>query len=157
MEIDPIGKVLANEKLQQRGLYTNKAYKKHAVLTSFYAREILSEPNYLTVQVNDNEHILLAPEYLQYINHSCSPNVFFNTTSFQLEALEDIAAGAELTFFYASTEWKMDQSFTCSCGHDNCLKIMQGAYYLSPELVSQYRFSDFINGKLQQRRLKKRA
>jgi SET domain-containing protein len=157
METPPIGKVLANEKLQQRGLYSNKSYKKQDVLTGFYAREILSVPNYLTVQVNENEHILLAPEYLQYINHSCSPNVFFNTTSFQLEALEDIAEGEELTFFYASTEWKMDQSFTCSCGSENCLKIMQGAYYLAQDLIVQYRFTDFIQGKLQQRRLKKRA
>ena len=45
------------------------------VLSSFRAREILTKPNYLSVQIDDHQHILLEPEFLQYINHSCDPKV----------------------------------------------------------------------------------
>jgi SET domain-containing protein len=40
---------------------------------------------------------------MQYINHSCDPNVAFDTTAFKLVALKDIKAGDELVFFYPST------------------------------------------------------
>lgn len=152
-----IGNVMPNPQLKQQGLFANQAFLKNEILIHFAAREILNEPNYLTVQINDLEHILLAPEYIQYVNHSCNPNVFFNTTTFQLEALKDIAEGDELTFFYPSTEWRMDQSFTCSCRSENCLKTVQGAYYLPENLFKEYRFADYIMGKLHQQKMSKRA
>jgi hypothetical protein len=150
MQQTSIGIVQRNTALQQQGLYASSNFKQGAVLINFSARETLSEPTYLTVQVNDAEHILLAPKYIEYINHSCNPNVFFNTATMQLEALKDIAIGEELTFFYPSTEWKMDQSFICSCRSSNCLKEIQGAYYMHKEVLKNYRLTDFILNKLQQ-------
>ena len=50
------------------------------VLSTFGAKKILNQPNYLTVQINQERHIMLDPEWLQYINHSCEPNVFFDTS-----------------------------------------------------------------------------
>jgi hypothetical protein len=52
-------------------------------------------PNYLTVQIGENRHIRLDPEYLKNINHSCDPNVFFDTAAMEVVALQDIAAGQE--------------------------------------------------------------
>jgi hypothetical protein len=77
-------------------------------LAPFGARESLSSPNCLTVQTGPDVHILLAPEQLRYINHSCDPNVFFDTARTEICALCPIAPGDEITFFYPSTEWSMD-------------------------------------------------
>lgn len=71
-------------------------------------RHVLPPPS---LQVDDHRHILLSPKYLESINHSCTPNVFFNTTTFQLECLRPISIGDELSFFYPSTEWEMDAPF----------------------------------------------
>jgi hypothetical protein len=46
---------------------------------------------------------MLNPEWLQYINHSCDPNVAFDTAAFKLIALKDVKPGDELCFFYPST------------------------------------------------------
>ena len=70
-----------------------------------------SYPTYLTVQTGTNRHITLMPEFLQYINHSCSPNVFFDTTSMQLICLQPLQPGDEFTFFYPSTEWDNGTAF----------------------------------------------
>lgn len=118
------------------------------IFGTFEASEILTEPNKYTVQVNENTHIILSPEVLQYINHSCNPNVFFDTHTFELSALRDIARGDEFTFFYPSTEWNMESPFNCFCGESNCLHKIQGASFLSPETVARYKFTDFILQKL---------
>jgi hypothetical protein len=38
-----------------------------------------------------------------------------------------LQAGQELTFFYPSTEWAMDQAFACLCGSKSCLGWISGA------------------------------
>jgi hypothetical protein len=157
MTLNPIGTVQNNNLIQQQGLYANESFVKGETLLTFSAIEILSVPNYLTIQINDDQHITLAPTYIEYINHSCSPNVFFNTTNFTLEALNDITQGDEITFFYPSTEWKMDQAFICSCGNSNCLKEIQGAYYMNNEVLQKYKLTNFIQSKLMQRQIKKTA
>ncbi|KAF9978684.1 hypothetical protein BGZ73_001039 [Actinomortierella ambigua] len=46
--------------------------------------------------------------------------------------------GDSLTFFYPSSEWEMDQPFPCWCGDDKCVKQIQGAKFLSKEVMSRY-------------------
>lgn len=53
-----------------------------------------------------------------YINHSCAPNVAMDVDRMVVRALEDIAIGEELSFFYPSTEWEMEQPFECWCNSD---------------------------------------
>jgi hypothetical protein len=38
--------------------------------------------------------------------------------------------GEELTFFYPSTEWDMDQGFSCFCGSKACLGYISGAKHM---------------------------
>lgn len=132
----------------QKSLYTNKIFNAGDVIASFSNENTLEEPNYLTVQLDDGVHILLEPKYLQYINHSCQPNAFFDIKTLQLIALTEISSGDELSYFYPSTEWNMQQPFDCNCEQDNCLKRIQGARYLSVDTIRQYRFSDFIQKQL---------
>jgi hypothetical protein len=110
----------------------------------FGASAILQTPSYLTVQTGIDEHICLQPYFLQYINHSCSPNIFFDTTTFKVVCLQPVTPGDELCYFYPATEWQMAQPFQCVCGAANCLGYIGGAYYLSKEMLSGYRLSDFI-------------
>jgi len=126
------------------GLEARAAFAAGAPVSRFGAREELRAPNYLTVQVAAGRHILLAPEHLQYTNHSCEPNVFFDTVRGELVALTAIAPGDAITFFYPSTEWTMDRAFACRCGTPSCLGEIAGASQLDPAVLAHYRLADHI-------------
>jgi len=78
------------------------------------------------------------------MNHSCQPNVRIDVDSLRIVAARDVAAGAELTFFYPSTEWELAQPFICVCGTDECLGPIMGAKFLSDAIVKRYFINDFI-------------
>ena len=118
------------------------------IICEFGAAAILQAPSPLTVQVGINEHIYLQPGVLQYINHSCSPNVFFDLATFKAICLRAINKGDELFYFYPSTEWEMAEPFQCLCGSVNCLGRIAGASCLSKDVIQNYRFSDFISEQL---------
>ncbi|NET70027.1 MAG: SET domain-containing protein [Sphaerospermopsis sp. SIO1G2] len=111
-------------------------------------RKYVENPNYLSLQISDKQHILLSPEYLQYINHSCDPNIFFDTTEMVVRCLEKINIGEAITFFYPSTEWSMEQGFNCLCGSKRCLREIKGAAYLSEDIIKRYQFNQHIISKL---------
>jgi hypothetical protein len=136
----------------QNALFVLRSYQPGELISDFSAGTISAEPTYLTVQVGIGKHITLDPEFLQYINHSCEPNVFFDTSSMQVVALREIKSGEELSFFYPSTEWRMTQSFHCYCGHPSCLGDISGAAFLSKDALEKYRFTDFIQSQLAGRR-----
>lgn len=133
--------------LDQQSLRSRKDFKKGDVLSSFSAISRGPNATYLTVQLSENEHFSLRPEYLQYINHGCRPNTFFDVDVLNLVAVEDIRQGDELSFFYPSTEWKMVRPFDCFCKSEHCLGRIEGAFSLDPELLKSYRTSSFISAK----------
>lgn len=141
----------------QNALYALQDFQPGDIISEFSAGTISAEPTYLTVQVDIGKHITLQPEFLQYINHSCAPNVFFDTTSMRLVALKEIGVNEEMVFFYPSTEWKMIQSFNCYCGSPACLGAIRGAAYLSKQVLKQYRVTDFIQQQLSKRTTRKVA
>ena len=132
----------------QKGVFSNQDYKIGDVLVNFSALKVLEEPDYLTVQVGINKHIYLFPTFLQYVNHSCSPNVLFNTTTMALECVSSIHQGDELRFFYPATEWEMSQPFMCNCGASNCLELISGAAFMPYATLVTYKLSDFVLNKL---------
>jgi hypothetical protein len=135
----------------QKAFFAQQSYQPGDIITNFSAGQVLSEPTYLTVQVDIDRHIMLQPEHLQYINHSCDPNVFFDTYTMQVIALRPIKEGNEMTFFYPSTEWDMAQPFTCYCGSHKCLGEIKGAAHISGEVLSNYRLTRFIQQQLHDR------
>lgn len=143
--------VRQNVNNNQKASFAQQPYKAGEVITAFSNNRILSEPSYLTLQVGVDRHIMMEPEHLQYINHSCDPNVFFDTHYMQVVALRDIEEGDELTFFYPSTEWDMAQPFTCYCGSPRCLGEIRGAAHISHEVLGNYRLTLFIQQQLHDR------
>jgi len=132
----------------QNALFALRSFQAGDIIADFSAGTISAEPTYLTVQVGVRKHITLQPAFLQYINHSCDPNVFFDTTTMQLIALKELRQEEELGFFYPSTEWRMTQSFNCYCGSSQCINQIRGASYLNKEQQENYRFTDFIQQQL---------
>jgi hypothetical protein len=141
----------------QNALIALQSFQPGEMIAEFWAGTIAAEPTYLTVQVDVGKHITLQPEFLQYINHSCDPNVFFDTTLMKVVALREIQEGEEFTFFYPSTEWQMTQSFNCYCGSASCLGDIRGAAFLPEDVWKQYRLTDFIQQQLAKRAARKVA
>ena len=111
----------------------------------FSAIDVQEQPDYLTIQIEEKKHIHLSPEFLQYVNHSCSPNVLFNTSTMNFECVSDILQGDQLTFFYPATEWDMSQPFECNCGSTNCLGLIKGASATPLSGLKKYTLSAFIS------------
>ncbi len=143
--------VVLNNETNQRSLFAAVAFQPGDVITKFCADKIQKYATYLTVQTGTNRHITLKPDFLQYINHSCSPNAFFNTTSMELVCLQPIQPGDEFTFFYPGTEWEMAQPFVCNCGTAACIQLINGASHLSVETLSKYKLTDFIRQQVRQK------
>jgi hypothetical protein len=137
-----------NKSTGEKSLHAAMALKSGTVFATFEAAKIINHSTKFTVQVDEHTHVILSPDALTYLNHSCNPNVFLNTTTFEIIALRNIKKQEEITFFYPSTEWQMDAPFNCFCGSDNCLHTIQGASFLSLESIARYRFTDFILEKL---------
>ena len=135
-------------------LYAARNFEKDDVFCAFEASAILPTPSFQTIQIDKNKHIRLHPSFLQYTNHSCSPNIFFDTTGFMVICLQQIKPGDQLAYFYPSTEWEMAEPFQCTCGMSNCLGYINGASYLSKEVLKNYRLSDFIYEQLKQNHTK---
>ena len=136
----------------EKSLHATAFFDKEDVVCVFGPERTQETPTYLTVQVSENKHILLQPDFLQYINHSCSPNVFFVTDNMELVAIKEIQPGDELLFFYPSAEWDMVQPFDCFCGTRDCFRRIKGAAYLTEQELAQYRVTGFINEQLQKRK-----
>jgi SET domain len=146
-----IAEVRISNSTNQQSLHALRSYAAGEVFIPFTAGITQSSPTYLTVQTGLNRHITLKPEFLQYINHSCEPNVFFDTTDMNLVCLQPLQPGDEMCFFYPSTEWDMDQPFVCNCGSSKCLQLINGAANLTEETLKRYRLSDFIRQQLKHR------
>ncbi|MBK7307211.1 MAG: SET domain-containing protein [Chitinophagaceae bacterium] len=68
--------VVLNTETNQKALFAAVAFQPGDVITKFSADKIQKYATYLTLQTGTNRHITLVPEFLQYINHSCTPNAF---------------------------------------------------------------------------------
>ncbi|MEI8058985.1 MAG: SET domain-containing protein-lysine N-methyltransferase [Ferruginibacter sp.] len=143
--------VLRDPSTNQKSLHATISFVAGQVISKFYAGITQSYATYLTVQKGIDTHITLEPDFLQYINHSCSPNVFFDTNAMELICLRPIQAGEEFTFFYPSTEWNMSQPFVCNCKSNECLQLINGASHLDLSTLNKYRLTDFIKQQSKQK------
>jgi hypothetical protein len=140
--------VLKDTETGHQYLHSTQSFQPGDIVSHFGAAGVFTEPSYLTVQTSDATHITLQPEFLQYINHSCSPNLFFDTTNMQLVCLTKILPGDQFTFFYPSTEWQMAQPFDCRCGTPACIGQIDGASQIDRNVLGRYKLTEYILSKL---------
>ena len=76
----------------QQTLFALKKFKKGDQISPLGAAFVTDKPSYLTVQTGNKTHIALHPYFLQYINHGCNPNCFFDTAKMKVTALRNIEA-----------------------------------------------------------------
>lgn len=131
-----------------RSLYAKKSFIVNEVISYFNWEVVFKNPSYLTIQIGENQHVELLPKQLECVNHSCSPNAFFDTTNKCLVCIEAIDEGEEINFFYPSSEWDMGQAFNCKCNTSKCIGSIKGAKYLTEEQRKLYKFTDFIQLKM---------
>lgn len=150
---ETFARVVRDPATGQRSLHANAFFDAGDILCSFAASALQEQPDYLTLQLNEHTHISLKPDVLQFTNHSCDPNVFFDTTTMQVIALRSIQPGDEISFFYPSTEWKMAQPFHCTCGAARCLGWISGAADIPLAVLQQYQLTAFIRSQLSKQSL----
>ncbi|KAF9421789.1 hypothetical protein BGZ76_003934 [Entomortierella beljakovae] len=105
---------------------------------------------YTSVQVGKEDHIELNSD-LVFMNHSCNPTVNLDTDTMTVVAVVDLKEGDNMTFFYPSSEWDMDQPFPCWCGAELCVKNIQGAKHLSKDVMARYFVTKHIQDLLNER------
>lgn len=147
-QVASFAEIWESPETEEKSLHSLVEFMPGDTIAKLGIKEILDQPNYLTVQIGDQEHIMLDPEFLQYINHSCDPNVFFDTKNMIITCLRKIDIGNAMTFFYPSTEWSMAQGFDCLCGSEKCLGKIQGAADLSADVSKMYRLNEYIINKI---------
>ncbi|KAK5467493.1 hypothetical protein LTS15_000466 [Exophiala xenobiotica] len=116
-----------------------------------------------TVQVSETQHIELNCDFF------CEPSLEFHVVPDSEEPVIEVRvaarrdnggnptrgvkAGDELTFFYPSTEWEMEQPFQCGCGTASCKGLISGAKDMTPEQLRGY----FLNAHIEDLRSVPRA
>jgi len=148
--VTPFAEVQECPSSGRKSLHAKSGFVAGQLFSRFTAEKILCQPNYRSIQISDTQHIMLNPEWLQYTNHSCSPNIFFDIIQQEITVLQSIKRGEEIRYFYPSTEWSMEQAFDCLCGSEHCLGQIKGAAYLPVTVLKQYKLSAFIQQKLGQ-------
>ena len=108
----------------------------------------VAEPSRWMLQCGPREHAEPEPFELHFVNHSCSPNVYFDVGANMLRALRAIEPGDELRCFYPATEWAMAESFECRCGAAECLGFITGASRVQPAILHRYELSAVVREQL---------
>ncbi|OQR84935.1 hypothetical protein ACHHYP_12495 [Achlya hypogyna] len=94
---------------------------------------VYSTPTRFTIQMTLDKHVEIFGG-MQYANHHCNPNASFimseSEPQVSLVAIKPIAKGDHITFDYNTTEWDMDEKFTCNCGDAACRGDIQGAKHM---------------------------
>lgn len=89
-----------------------------------------------------------------YVNHSCNPNCGIKG-EITFVAIRDIKVGEEITTDYAFID-NEEYSFECTCGSNNCRKIITGYDWKIKELQDKYYdyFAQYLKEKIDVERKK---
>jgi hypothetical protein len=134
-----------------RCLVATERIRAGVLLARLGAQKQLAAPARHTIQVGITAHILPEPEFLRYTNHSCEPNLVFDTHAMEVRTLRAVERGSELRYFYPSTEWNMASPFRCDCGSHSCIREVTGASHLDDAVLRRYQLAPHIIGLLARR------
>ncbi|MBI2571173.1 MAG: SET domain-containing protein-lysine N-methyltransferase [Candidatus Schekmanbacteria bacterium] len=130
-------------------LIAGRSFKAGQIVSNLLCVSQRSNPTRYTVQIGFYQHADIAFPWPS-ANHSCAPNLLFDTTRMLITATREIRQGDELTYFYPSTEWDMAEPFLCLCRSEQCLQHIRGARHLPPDVLSRYYFNPHIMALLRQ-------
>lgn len=84
-------------------------------------------PSKYSIQVGITEHIE-ANGLVALLNHSCDPNCII-TNNYDLQTIKHIEENLELTYNYLTTEYDLEEKFSCLCGTEKCIRRIAGYKY----------------------------
>lgn len=124
-----------------------------AILAKIEGETETSQRAYDTLQVSEDTDLQVTGDLL-YCNHSCDPSVVFDTERMEVRVVEKRAlkAGDDITYFYPSTEWDMQQPFQCNCGSAKCIGLVSGAKDLDDVALKQQYMNPHIVRLMSKRR-----
>jgi hypothetical protein len=123
-----------------RGVFATRHFARGEVVVVGRPLSQSAERTWQTMQVDVDKHVRMD-EPLELTNHSCDPNCGLRPNEwggYNLVALRPIAAGEEVTFDYAMSEWISIAVPECQCGSPICRGRVAGGKFLSPELRQKY-------------------
>ena len=110
-------------------LVASQAIKAGEIIVQSREEEIQDHRTWRTLQLDESRHLRNA--FLNFVDHSCSPNSLLDVVSLALMAIRDISIGDPIAFFYPGSEVELSQEFDCHCGSDECLRHINGGFYLT--------------------------
>jgi len=107
----------------------------------------LEENRYSGPRLDMNLDDALPRDALNYLNHSCDPNVGYDGDDC-LVALRDIHQNEAITYDYAMSETDPEAfpEFECECNSYNCRGVIKPTDYLIPDVQTRYagRFLSYV-------------
>jgi uncharacterized protein len=157
---------VADSPIADKGIFASEKIKAGSIICQYSninkfnkiltAEEINQLPNeeketYLRYgyQIGDNlfagpTSITDFPDISIYINHKCTPNVYF-MDELTIVSMRDIEPGEELTYDYATTEsyeWPIGEynpyTCKCNCHSEKCRGVVLPTDWMNPELQQRY-------------------
>jgi hypothetical protein len=140
-----------------------------ALVTKIEGYKPAANRAYTSVQVSENQDIELNSDLVycnQYVRvvslaqdscllrtSSCKPSVIFDMAKYEVRVASNrpLKKGDDVTFFYPSTEWNMQQPFDCNCGSKECLGSVRGAKYLDNATLKKQWLNPHIERLLEKR------
>ncbi|MCX6785509.1 MAG: SET domain-containing protein-lysine N-methyltransferase [Candidatus Komeilibacteria bacterium] len=105
--------------IQGYGIFTDSPIKKGEAFYKIPSDKILSQNHHQAARIGAQQWVW-DEQVLNFVNHSCEPNVFINVANLTLVALKNIRAGEEITCNYDFSEGEQGFHFICQCGSKFC-------------------------------------
>lgn len=135
---------LADSKIQGKGIFATKKYKKGdfvVKLTGNIIKRKYNEKTDRTLCANwfgIGKDLWIDPDFpLSRINHSCEPNIGIKGR-IMFYALKNIEKNEELTFDYSISEEEIDWTMKCNCGSRKCRGKMTAIQLLPLKVFRGY-------------------
>jgi len=150
---------IRRSKIHADGCYTTKPIKKGSIVTEYTGPRITitkadelyeNSPRTYLFGLTNGTHVIDGDGVAAFINHSCDPNCEADEVKERviITAIENIAAGEEITYDYNLYDGELDDLSPCYCSSRNC----RGSMYSKKELAKRARLSKSGNKKIRNSR-----
>jgi SET domain-containing protein len=139
---------LKQSKIHSYGCYTRVPIKKGKVVTRYTGTKLTipdadeiyekARRTYL-FGLTDCKHVIDGDSEAAFINHSCDPNCETDVVRGRviISAIQNIAAGEELTYDYNLYDGELNDHSLCHCGAKSC----RGSMYSEKEIAKRARLA----------------